>query len=209
GRNELNPSDRCLAATGVVQHSWKGAAMSDTMQTPQPSASREERPRRRFFRRAAIAAALAAVAAGIGARALAQGGGHWGGHRAGFMGDQLDSAKLEEHLDRMLRHLYVEVDATDAQRLQLAPIVKSAARDLLPVRTKIHEARRQAVQLLSQDPVDRAALEALRTEQLQLIEQASRRLTQALADVADVLTPEQRQALAARIGRCHRHHRAT
>jgi len=180
--------------------------MSDTMQTPQPSASREERPRRRFFRRAAIGAAIAAVAAGIGARALAQGGGHWGGHRAGFMGDQLDPAKLEEHLDRMLRHLYVEVDATDAQRLQLAPIVKSAARDLLPVRTKIHEARRQAVQLLSQDPVDRAALEALRTEQLQLIEQASRRLTQALADIADVLTPAQRQSLAERIGRWHGHH---
>src|SRR5215471_18374854 len=176
--------------------------MSDTMQTPQPSASREERPRRRFFRRAAIAA----VAAGIGARALAQGGGHWGGHRAGFMGDQLDPVKLDEHLDRMLKHLYVEVDATDAQRLQLAPIVKSAARDLLPVRTKIHEARRQAVQLLSQDPVDRAALEALRTEQLQLIEQASRRLTQALADLAEVLTPEQRQALAERIGRWHGHH---
>jgi len=180
--------------------------MSDTMQTPQPSASREEKPRRRFFRRAAIAAAIAAVAAGIGARALAQGGGHWGWHRAGFMGDQLDPAKLEEHLDRMLKHLYVEVDATDAQRLQLAPIVKSAARDLLPVRTKIHEARRQAVQLLSQDTVDRAALEALRAEQLQLIEQASRRLTQALADVADVLTPEQRQSLAARIGRWHGHH---
>jgi len=122
------------------------------------------------------------------------------------LGDQLDPAKLDEHLDRMLKHLYVEVDATDAQRLQLAPIVKSAARDLLPVRTKIHEARRQAVQLLSQDTVDRAALEALRTEQLQLIEQASRRLTQALADVADVLTPEQRQSLAERIGRWHGHH---
>src|SRR5215475_894240 len=142
----------------TFQQFLKGAAMSDTMQTPQPSASREEKPRRRFFRRAAIAAAIAAVAAGIGARALAQGGGHSGWHRAGFMGDQSDPAKLEEHLDRMLKHLYVEVDATDAQRLQLAPIVKSAARDLLPVHTKIHDARRQAVQLLSQDTVDRAAL---------------------------------------------------
>src|SRR5262245_65512987 len=95
------------------------------------------------------------------------------------MGDQSDPAKLEEHLDRMLKHLYVEVDATDAQRLQLAPIVKSAARDLLPVRAKIHEARRQAVQLLSQDIVDRAAVEALRTARVKLIEQASRRLDQA------------------------------
>ena len=69
----------------------------------------------------------------------------------------------------------------------------------------MHDARRQAVELLSHDTVDRAALEALRADQLKLAEQASRRFTQALADVADVLTPEQRKALAERIGRWHGH----
>jgi len=59
--------------------------------------------------------------------------------------------------------------------------------------------------VLSQDHVDRAALETLRAEQLQLAEQASRRLTQALADVADVLTVAQRKQLAERIGRWHGH----
>jgi Spy/CpxP family protein refolding chaperone len=141
----------------------------------------------------------------IGVKAIAHAGGPWRWHRAGFMGAPLDPARVDEHLDRMLKHLYVEIDATDAQRQQLAPIVKSAARDLLPVRAKMHEARRQAVELLSREHVDRAALEALRADQLRLVEQASMRLTQTLADVADILTPEQRKQLAERIGRWHGH----
>jgi periplasmic protein CpxP/Spy len=169
--------------------------MSDTTPTP----------RRRFLRRAAIATAIAGLATVIGVKAIAHAGGPWRWHRAGFMGAPLDPARVDEHLDRMLKHLYVEIDATDAQRQQLAPIVKSAARDLLPVRAKMHEARRQAVELLSREHVDRAALEALRADQLRLVEQASMRLTQTLADVADILTPEQRKQLAERIGRWHGH----
>jgi Spy/CpxP family protein refolding chaperone len=71
------------------------------------------------------------------------------------------------------------------------------------MRDRMRNARRQAVTLLSQPAIDRAALEALRADQLQLAEQASRRLTQALADVADVLTPAQRKQLAERAGRWH------
>src|SRR5213594_719936 len=180
--------------------------MSDTIQTPQPSTSGEENPRRRFFRRAAIATDVAGLASGIGLKVFAQGGGHGGWYRGGFMGAPLDPATLDEHLDRMLKHLYVEIDATDAQKQQLAPIVKGAAQDLLPLRARMHDARRQAVELLSQQNVDRAGLEALRAEQLKLAENASQRLTQALADVADVLTPEQRKQLAERISRRHGHH---
>src|SRR6266403_2909400 len=162
--------------------------MSDTIQTPQPSTSGEENPRRRFFRRAAIATVVACLASGIGIKVFAQGGGHGGWYRGGFMGAPLDPATLDEHLDRMLKHLYVEIDATDAQKQQLAPVVKGAAHDLLPLRTQFQDARRQAVDLLSRERVDRAALEALRADQLRLAEQASIRFTQALADVADVLT---------------------
>lgn len=182
--------------------------MSDPTETPQPSfAPTDNKPtdssRRRFFRRAAIVTVIAGLATGIGLKALAYGHGFGGWHRGGFMGGPIDPARLDEHLDRMLRHLYVEVDATDAQKQQLAPIVKAAARDLLPMRDRMRDARMQAVALLSQPSVDRAALEALRANQLQMAEQASRRVTQALADAADVLTPEQRKALAERIGRWH------
>jgi Spy/CpxP family protein refolding chaperone len=175
--------------------------MSDTTETPQPAPA--DSPRRRFFRRAAIATLVTAAASGIGFKALAYGHGWGGWHRGGFLGAHLDPARLDEHLDRMLKHLYVEVDATPAQQLQLGPIVKAAARDLLPMRDRMREARQQAVALLAEPTVDRAALEVLRAGQLQLAEQASRRLTQALADVADVLTPEQRRQLAERAARWH------
>ena len=174
-----------------------------TTQTPQPSTSGEEKPRRRFVRRMAIATVIAGLASGLGIKAFAGGGGHGGWHRGGFMGAALDPAMVDERLDRMLKHLYVEIDATEAQKQQLAPIVKGAARDLLPLRAKLHDARRQAVELLSRESVDRAALETLRADQLRLAEQASMRFTQALADVADALTPEQRKQLAERIGRWH------
>lgn len=122
------------------------------------------------------------------------------------MGATSDPAAVDAHLDHALRHLYVEIDATDAQKQQLAPIVKGAAHDLLPIRAKVHDARRQAIELLSQPNIDRAALETLRADQLKLVEAASQRLTQALSDVADVLTPEQKQRLAEHINSRHGHH---
>jgi protein CpxP len=177
--------------------------MNDVTQSPPPSDSPKPTPRRRFLMRAVLATLAAGTIAGIGARAFAQGG--WGGwHRGGFMGAQLDPAAVDEHLDRMLKHFYVEIDATEAQKQQLAPIVKAAARDLLPLAGQMRDTRRQALDLLAQPSVDRAALEALRAEKLRLAEQASQRLTAALADVADVLTPEQRRALAEHAQRWHR-----
>lgn len=171
-----------------------------TTETSQP-VSGSDKPRRRFIRRVAIATAIAGLAAGIGIKTYAYGHGGW--HRGGFMGAAIDPAMMDEHLDRMLKHLYVEIDATESQKQQLAPIVKAAAHDLLPMRTQFHDARRQAIDLLSRERVDRAALETLRADQLRLAEQASLRFTQALADMADVLTPAQRKQLAERIGRWH------
>jgi len=177
--------------------------MNDVTQSPPPSDSQKPRPRRRFLIGAALATLAVATTAGIGARAFAHGG--WGGgwHRGGFMGAQLDPATVDEHLDRMLKHFYVEIDATEAQKQQLAPIVKAAAQDLLPLASQMRDTRRHALQLLSQPTVDRGALETLRAEKLRLAEQASRRLTTALADIADALTPEQRRALAERAQRWH------
>jgi protein CpxP len=156
--------------------------------------------RRRFFKRAAIATLIGGVAAGIGFKALAQEGG-CGWHRSGFAAGPIDPAAIDEHLDRMLKHLYVEIDATDEQKQRLEPIVKQAAKDLLPLRDKARAARKRAVELLTADTIDRGAVETLRVEQIQLAEQASRRLTQAFADVAEVLTPAQRKEIAARMER--------
>ncbi len=148
--------------------------------------------RRRFFK----LAGLTTAAAGLGALAfgaLAHG-------RRGARGP-IDPAKMEQHLDRMLQHMYVEIDATDAQKQKLDPIVKQAAKDLAPLREQVREARREGVKLLSADSIDRGAIERFRVQQIGATDAASRRFTQARGDVAEVLTPEQRRKLAARAGR--------
>jgi Spy/CpxP family protein refolding chaperone len=168
----------------------------------------EQKPRRRFFRRAAIATLIGGIAAGIGIKAFAQGSGFGGWRCGGFMAGPLDPARVDEHLERILKHLYVEIDATDEQKKRLAPIVKQAAKDLLPLRERMHDARRKALELLTQDSIDRSAIETLRAEQLHLTEQASTGIARALADAAEVLTPAQRRELATRIERHRRgwHH---
>jgi Spy/CpxP family protein refolding chaperone len=148
--------------------------------------------RRRFFRRAGLFALIGGLAAGIGTRAHAHGG--W------RSGEPLSDAQL----DRMLRHLYVEIDATEDQKQRLAPILKVAAKELAPLREKLRAGRKQALELMTQERVDPSALESLRAEQMRLVDEASRRVTRALADAAEVLTPAQRKDLAARLERRHR-----
>lgn len=152
--------------------------------------------RRRFFRFAAAGAALA------GLSGLA-----WKASAHGRRGGPLDPAELDEHLDRMLKHLYVEIDATEAQRQKLEPIIKQAAKELMPLRDKVREARRQGMALLTAPQIDRGAIERLRAEQIAAADEASKRFVRALADVAEVLTPEQRKTAAARLQRRRHGHR--
>jgi periplasmic protein CpxP/Spy len=142
-------------------------------------------------RRFTLTAMLGAIAAGIGSKAFAQRHGH----------GPMDPADLDRHVERMLKHLYVEIDATDEQKQRLEPIVKQAAKDLQPIRQNLHAARRQAMEILSQDQVDVAALESLRQQQIKFADDASRTLTRGLVDAAEVLNPAQRKQLAAHFAR--------
>jgi len=155
--------------------------------------------KRSFLRRAGLATLVAALATGFGAGAWAQGGPGYGmhGHAGrGFMGGPLDPAQMDLRVERMAKHMAVEVDATPEQTAKLAEIAKSAAKELRPMRQKVQEARRRGMELLAAPTVDRAAIEKLRSEQIAAADAASRRLSQALADAAEVLTPEQRKRLA-------------
>jgi len=152
----------------------------------------EPNPRRRFFKLAALSTAAAGIA-GLGFGAYA-----YGGRRGDGM---MDPAAMDQRLDRMLKHMYIEIDATEEQKQKLGPIVKQAAGDLMPLRARVQDARRRGVALLSAESIDRGAIERLRVEQIGATDAASKRFTQALADVAEVLTPEQRRKLASRLGR--------
>jgi Spy/CpxP family protein refolding chaperone len=129
----------------------------------------------KFFNRQTIAAFLlgSTLAVGVGAFAVER---HHGGH---------------SHIAR----LYAEVQATDAQKAKIDPLVKAAMADLKPLHEQLHQLHKQLLQQAGAPVIDRAALEASRQQGLVLADQGSKRLLQLVADIGDTLTPEQRSKL--------------
>jgi Spy/CpxP family protein refolding chaperone len=105
-------------------------------------------------------------------------------------------AFIDMRADRMIRHLAVEIDATADQQDKLRAIVRATVKDVLPVRDKMLAARVTGRELLTRPTIDRAALEKLRADQIATHEAVSKQLVQAVADLADVLTPEQRRKIS-------------
>jgi periplasmic protein CpxP/Spy len=173
----------------------KGLTMTTELPTTAPTASL----RRRLFNRQTLAAfvAGAALVGGIGVFAGAESISDW--HHGMMMGGTPGAAEISNHVEHVLKHFYVEIDATDAQKAQIEPLVKQAVADLLPLHSQLRTAHTQALQALMQPTVDRGTLETARAQHLQLADQASKRITQLMADVGDVLTPAQRTALGERL----------
>ena len=171
------------------------------MNTPtEPTPSARSRLRTLFNRQTVFAfLAGACLVGGIGAATAASG---W--HHGMMMMNGTESpADMAAHIDHVLKHLYVEIDATDAQKAKIGPLVQQAATDLRPLHTQLQAAHVQVVQGLTQPTVDRAALETAREAHLQLADQASKRIVQLLGDVGDVLTPAQRSELATHLEQLH------
>jgi periplasmic protein CpxP/Spy len=108
--------------------------------------------------------------------------------------------RLERRVDRVLW----SVDASREQRDKITAIVDRTLDDLFALRDRHLDGRRQIREALAASSIDRSRIEALRGEQMQLAEAASKRITDALVDAAEVLSPEQRSQLARRIERWQR-----
>jgi periplasmic protein CpxP/Spy len=159
-------------------------------------------PLQKQIRYAAVAfIAGAALASGIGALARTDAMSGW--HHGMTLDGTQSPAEVSAHVDRMLKHFYVEIDASDAQKAQIEPLVKQAVSDLVPLHSQLHAAHAQALNALTQTTIDRDSLEAARVQHLQLAEQGSKRLVQLIADVGEVLTPTQRKTLADRLQHMH------
>jgi Spy/CpxP family protein refolding chaperone len=157
--------------------------------------------RRRWRWALAGIAALAAVVTGAVATKAFEHGPFW--RPGAFMMGPFNAAAVEDRVDRMIRHLAIEVDANADQQEKLRAIAKAAVKDLVPLREKAQAARERGHVLLTQPAIDRAAIEALRAEQMALADQASRRFAQALGDAAEVLTVEQRRKIDDRLTGWH------
>jgi periplasmic protein CpxP/Spy len=141
----------------------------------------------------ALVAVLFGVAAGHFATFHMMHGWHHGRHH-GF-GHHMTTTDVQSHVERMVEHIGRRVGATADQQTKLDAIAKAAATDLQPLHQKFFDAHKRALELLRQPTIDRAAIEALRAEQIANADAASKRLVQALADMAEVLTPQQRTQL--------------
>jgi Spy/CpxP family protein refolding chaperone len=119
---------------------------------------------------------------------------HHGGRFGGMGGPFLTPGRIERIVDRLV----ARVDGSSEQKQKINAILRGVADDLYPLRQQHLEGRRQLRDVLAAPTIDRAKLEALRVQQMQLADAASKRLTEAIADVGDVLTPPQRAELAKR-----------
>jgi periplasmic protein CpxP/Spy len=169
-----------------------------TPSNPEPGPSQRTSRRGTFLFAIVAVALLAGLTGSMLSTAFGQGQSwhqiSW--HRGGMFGGPMTPAQVDDRIDRMTKHMAIELDATTDQQVKIASIAKATVADLRPLREKVLAARSQAVALLTAPAIDRTAIEKLRAEQVGLAETASKRIAQALADSAEVLNPEQRRKVA-------------
>lgn len=151
-----------------------------------------------------IAGVLAATAIGGAAFAQNFSSGHFGPmmmmHRGGPGGfGAMDPAQMEEHADKAIRHLAIEIDATAEQQEKLRGIAKALVKDLAPLRTARVETMQRGRALLTGANIDAAEIEKFRVEQMAKMDAVTKRVSQALVEAASVLTPGQRRMLDERL----------
>jgi Spy/CpxP family protein refolding chaperone len=107
----------------------------------------------------------------------------------------LTTEQLNARIEHGVKYMLSEIDASADQKAKIIAIFESAAKDVVALHDQHLAARTEFHDIMSAQTIDRARLETVRTEQLQLADQASKRLVTAMADAAEVLTPEQRTKL--------------
>jgi protein CpxP len=108
-----------------------------------------------------------------------------------------DPAAMAAHLQKMIDAMLP--DGTPEQKAKLLAIAKSAHADLGAAHAQFGQAHKRIHDILLQPVVDRAALETLRVEQMHQMDMISTRIVTALADAAEVMTPEQRVRFGAQM----------
>lgn len=139
----------------------------------------------------------AAVAAFLAARPIAaavQGGG-WHGSHGRWLHRTHGPEAMRDHVQVGVKWALRSVDASEEQQQKVAAIVTGALDQAGRLHERHRENREAFAAALTGTAVDRAGLEAARKAEIALAEEASLLLTRTLADAAEALTPEQRQAL--------------
>ena len=96
----------------------------------------------------------------------------------------------------MIERIGSKVNATDEQKTKLTAIATKLNEGQAERQTAMQSMRQKSMELLSADPVDTNAIEQVRASQTAFMDEQSKRMSQAMVEVAQVLTPEQRAQLA-------------
>ena len=184
--------------------------MSETGQETKPSETKSIWSRRWFWTGGALLAGAAALAAtapaawafraarghGFGAHAfMARGFGGHGGHGAFAAQILSDPAAAKEHVATMSDFVLRSVSATDDQKQKTRQITDRLVDQLAPLVEKHRDLHAAMVAELAKPEIDRAAIEKLRQNAMALADEASKVAVAGVADIGDVLTPDQRKEL--------------
>jgi protein CpxP len=156
-----------------------------------PAARPARNPRRRWLIGVALIGAFAAGGLTLPVIAVqaqdAAMSGMMGGPGHGAM-----QGAMMAHIAQMLD----KVGASPEQKSRIAAILHDGFGSMGAMHADMHATHARLHDLLTAPVVDRQALEALRASQIAAFDQASRKLVDAMADAAEVLTPSQRAKLA-------------
>ena len=146
------------------------------------------------------AAGLAAVF-GLGAiQAYSQPG--WGGPRHGGW-HRMDPAAMGQRVDFGVDLILGRVQASAEQKTKIGNTIKAILKQAPDFRKGHEEARDAFIKALKSETVDKAELERLRADRIKAIDEASKKVVQAIGEVADTLTAKQRQELVEFAERSH------
>jgi periplasmic protein CpxP/Spy len=158
--------------------------------TSNPTTPRAPRQRRTLLIGSSVLGVLMVL---VGARAYVVAAG--GGWHHGWQGGSMTSEQIAGRIEHGVKYVLSEVDATADQKIKVTAILQAAAGDVHALRDQHFAARSEIHEIMTAPTIDRARLETVRANELQLADQASRRIVTAVADAAEVLTPEQRTKL--------------
>jgi periplasmic protein CpxP/Spy len=116
-----------------------------------------------------------------------------------------DPERMRKHAEIAVEVALREVDATPEQIARVKAVADELVSELAQTHDQ-HEANRAAlVAQLEAPEISRETVQALRAQELALLDDASVKVTNALIDAAAALTPEQRQKLIQLAEEMHGH----